>query len=89
MGAPSHCRPFEPARAAIGSCATERAWCTCRFIQSLDFWLLDFATRNQRQITRLSNQGVLQTFDITPDGKQIVFDRLRQNSDIVLIDLPK
>jgi hypothetical protein len=29
------------------------------------------------------------TFDITPDGKQIVFDRLRENSDIVLIDLPK
>jgi hypothetical protein len=29
------------------------------------------------------------TFDITPDGKQIVFDRLRDNSDIVLIDRPK
>jgi hypothetical protein len=29
------------------------------------------------------------TFDITPDGRQIVFDRLQQNSDIVLIDLPK
>ena len=29
------------------------------------------------------------TFDITPDGKAIVFDRSRENSDIVLIDLPK
>jgi hypothetical protein len=29
------------------------------------------------------------SFDITPDGKHIVFDRIRQNSDIVLIDLPK
>jgi hypothetical protein len=29
----------------------------------------------------------MSTFDITPDGQQIVFDRLRQNSDIVLIDL--
>ena len=54
--------------------------------QSRDFWLLDLATRNQRQLTRLSDQGKLQTFDITPDGKQIVFDRLRDNSDIVLID---
>jgi hypothetical protein len=26
----------------------------------------------------------MRTFDITPDGKQIVFDRLRENSDIVL-----
>jgi hypothetical protein len=30
----------------------------------------------------------MRTFDITPDGRQIVFDRLRENSDIVLIDLP-
>jgi Tol biopolymer transport system component len=59
------------------------------FLQSLDFWLLDLATGNQRQLTHLTNQGKLQTFDITPDGKQIVFDRLRENSDIVLIDLPK
>ena len=42
-----------------------------------------------RQLTRLGNHGNLQTFDITPDGKSIVFDRSRDNSDIVLIDLPK
>lgn len=58
------------------------------FLQSLDFWLLDFATKTPRQLTRLTNQGVLRTFDMTPDGKQIVFDRSRENSDIVLIDLP-
>jgi Tol biopolymer transport system component len=58
-------------------------------LRSLDFWLLDFATQKSRQLTRLSNQGALRTFDIEPDGKHIVFDRSRQNSDIVLIDLPK
>ena len=58
-------------------------------IQGLDFWLLDFATKKSRPLTRLSNQGALRTFDITPDGKYIVFDRSRQNSDIVLIELPK
>ena len=57
--------------------------------QSLDFWRLDLATGDTRAITRLSDQGVLRTFDITPDGKQIVFDRSRQNSDIYLIELPK
>jgi hypothetical protein len=31
----------------------------------------------------------MRSFDITPDGKQIVFDRLRENLDIVLIDLPR
>jgi hypothetical protein len=58
-------------------------------IQALDFWLLDLATGNRRQLTRLDNQGALRTFDITPDGKSIVFDRLRQNSNVVLIELPK
>ena len=58
-------------------------------IDSLDFWLLDLATKRTRQLTRLSDQGALRTFDITPDGKHIVFDRSRENSDIVLIDLPK
>ena len=28
-------------------------------------------------------------FDISPDGKRIIFDRLSDNSDIVLIDLPR
>ncbi len=58
-------------------------------IQALDFWLLDFATGVSRPVTRLGNHGAIRTFDITPDGKSIVFDRSRQNSNIVLIDLPK
>jgi len=58
-------------------------------LRSLDFWLLDLATMKTRQLTRLSAQGLLATFDITPDGKHIVFDRTRENSDIVLIELPK
>jgi len=60
-----------------------------QLVRSLDFWLLDLATKDKRQLTRLSDEGRLQTFDITPDGKRIVFDRSRENSNIVLIDLPK
>ena len=51
--------------------------------------LLDFNTKATRQLTSLGNRGALRTFDITPDGKYIVFDRSRQNSNIVLIDLSK
>jgi hypothetical protein len=29
----------------------------------------------------------MRTFDITPDDRRIVFDRSRENSDILLIDL--
>jgi len=57
--------------------------------QSVDFWLLDLTTKTTRPLTRFGNHGILRTFDITPDGKYIVFDRSRENSDIVLIDLPK
>ena len=54
---------------------------------SQDFWLFDLATRQLRQLTRLTEGGAMTSFDITPDGTQIVFDRTRNNSDIVLIEL--
>jgi hypothetical protein len=54
-----------------------------------DFWLLDLGTRKSRLLTHLNNSATIRTFDITLNGQQIVFDRLRQNSDLVLIDLPK
>jgi serine/threonine protein kinase len=53
-----------------------------------DFWLLDLGTMRSRRLTRLSNPAAMRTFDITSDGRRIVFDRLRENSDILLIDLP-
>ena len=57
--------------------------------ESLDFWLIDLITGDRRQLTHLGNKGYLRGFDIAPDGTHIVFDRTRQNSDVVLIDLPK
>jgi Tol biopolymer transport system component len=57
--------------------------------ESRDFWLLDLTTNKTQRLARLSDHGWVSAFDITPDGKEIVFDRLRdKNSDIVLIDLP-
>jgi Tol biopolymer transport system component len=54
---------------------------------SQDFWLLDLDTMETRQLTELDSGETMRTFDITPDGRNIVFDRLSQDSDIVLIDL--
>ena len=58
-------------------------------LASQDFWLLDLASMKSRPLTRLQNRATMRTFDVTPDGKQIVFDRLRENSQVVMIDLPK
>ena len=55
---------------------------------SQDFWLLDLATMEKRQLTRLDPTATMRTFDITPDGQRIVFDRLSRDSDIVMIELP-
>jgi serine/threonine protein kinase len=52
-----------------------------------DFWLLDLNTMRPRRLSQLNNPAVMRTFDITPDGSRIVFDRLRENSNILLIDL--
>jgi len=54
-----------------------------------NFYWVDLDTGQQRQLTDLKTGFVIQSFDVTPDGKQIVFDRLRENSDIVMMDLPR
>ena len=52
-----------------------------------DFWLLDLATKQSRQVSKLSHPAAMWGFDISADGRQIVFDRVRDNSDIALIEL--
>ena len=52
-----------------------------------DFWLLDLTTMRSRRLTRLSSPAIMRTFDITPDGNRILFDRSREDSEIQLIDL--
>jgi Tol biopolymer transport system component len=54
---------------------------------SQDFWLLDLATMKSLRLTQLDPGPTMRTFDITPDGTRIVFDRTNEDSDIVLIEL--
>ena len=53
-----------------------------------DFWLLDLGVGGSRRLTSLRPGFATKSFDVSPDGKQILFDRFRENSDVVLIDLP-
>jgi serine/threonine protein kinase/Tol biopolymer transport system component len=55
---------------------------------SQDFWLLDLDSMHTRQLSALTNVAAMRTFDVTPDGSEIVFDRLSRDSDLVLIELP-
>jgi serine/threonine protein kinase/Tol biopolymer transport system component len=54
-----------------------------------NFSLLDLATGRLRPLTDLRPLFRIESFDVFPDGKRILFDRFRENSDIVLIDLPR
>jgi Tol biopolymer transport system component len=53
---------------------------------SYNFWLFDLATGGRRPLTNLRPDYDMRSFDVSPDGKQILFDRFRENSDVVLID---
>jgi hypothetical protein len=48
---------------------------------------MDLRTGLSRRLTELDERGAIQGFDIAPDGKSIVFARVQQNSDVVLIQL--
>lgn len=51
-----------------------------------EFHRLDIASGKDRPLTKFASSTTIRTFDITPDGKTIVFDRRNDNSDIVLIE---
>ena len=56
---------------------------------SQNFVRVDLANGERRQLTALKSGSVIQNFDVSPDGAHIVFDRLRDNSDIVLMNLAR
>ena len=53
------------------------------------FWILDLDSMSTRRLSSFDLRTTNRTFDVTPDGMRIVFDRLREASDLVLIDLPQ
>jgi hypothetical protein len=54
-----------------------------------DFWMFDIGTGQRRQLTRLRAGESLHRFDVSPDGKRVLFERVRENSDVVLFELPR
>jgi serine/threonine protein kinase/Tol biopolymer transport system component len=54
-----------------------------------DFWSIDLVTGQQRQLTNFSREFLINDFDVSPDGKEIIFSRLKENANVILIDLPE
>jgi serine/threonine protein kinase/Tol biopolymer transport system component len=53
-----------------------------------DFWLIDLRNGARRQLTRLKAGESIRRFDISRDGRRILFERADENSDVALIELP-
>ena len=58
-------------------------------IEHKDLWLMDPETGAERQLTKLPGDFDLQDFDISPDGREVVLERIEERSDIVLLDLAR
>jgi Tol biopolymer transport system component len=58
-------------------------------IQHKNLWLIDLETGAERQLTNLSPDFDIRAFDISPDGREIVLERVQEHSDVVLLDLPR
>jgi len=54
-----------------------------------ELWVRDLKSGRERQLTALGRGFTIGDFDISPDGRELIFDRSRDESDIVLIERPK
>jgi Tol biopolymer transport system component len=57
-------------------------------IQHKDLWLIDLETGQQRQLTELPSDFTIRDFDVSPDGRDIVLERVQEHADVVLIEVP-
>jgi Tol biopolymer transport system component len=58
-------------------------------IQHKDLWVVDLETGTERQLTHLPADFDIRDFDVSPDGREVVLERLQERADIVLMDLPR
>ena len=58
-------------------------------MQHKNLWLLDLETRAERQLTNFGADFEIRDFDLSPDGREVVFERAQERSDVVLLDLPR
>jgi Tol biopolymer transport system component len=58
-------------------------------IQHKNLWLINLETGAERQLTNLTQDFDVRDFDISPDGREVILERVQDLSDIALLDLPR
>jgi Tol biopolymer transport system component len=58
-------------------------------IQHKNLWLIDLETGAEQQLTNFTADFDIRDFDISPDGREVVLERVQERSDVALLDLPR
>jgi Tol biopolymer transport system component len=58
-------------------------------IQHKNLWLINLETGAERQLTNVTPDFDILDFDISPDGREVVLERVQDLSDVALLDLPR
>ena len=58
-------------------------------IQHKDLWLINLETGAERQLTHVASEFDIRDFDISPDGRDMVIERVQERSNVLLLDLPR
>ncbi len=56
-------------------------------IQHRNLWRIDLETGAERQLTSLPPDFDIRDFGVSPDGREVVIERVQERSDVVLLDL--
>jgi dipeptidyl aminopeptidase/acylaminoacyl peptidase len=58
-------------------------------IQHKNLWVIDRQTGTEHELTDLPPDFEINDFDISPDGHEVVLERVQDRSDIVMVDLSR
>jgi Tol biopolymer transport system component len=54
-----------------------------------NLWLINLKTGAEKQLTNLPADFDVRDFDVSSDGGEVVFERVQERSDVVLMDIPR
>ncbi len=58
-------------------------------IQHKNLWVVNIETGAQRKLTNLASDFDVRNFDVSTDGSEVVLERVQEESDVMLLEIPR